>query len=58
MEGDVQQLIDQTGVSVPLAAQLFKVIADSGASQLEITVALNLVGHLRHLLDSSLIPGR
>jgi hypothetical protein len=56
VEGDLEQLVNRTGLSLPLAAQILRVIGNSGASQLEITVALNLVGHLRHLLETSQVP--
>lgn len=56
MEADIGQMVESTGLAVPLAAQLFKVIADSGASQLEITVALGMVGSLRVLLPAKGVP--
>lgn len=48
--------MDRTGVVIPLAARLFDVIAESGASQLEITTALGLVSHLRNVLPGQMLP--
>jgi hypothetical protein len=55
MEADVGALVNETGLCVPLAAQLMAVISRSGATQMEIDTALNLVQHLRHHLKGSLV---
>lgn len=56
MDGDIEQLVNQTGMCVPLAAQIMRVLAESGASQIEISTALDLVNHLRHHIKGSLVP--
>jgi hypothetical protein len=53
MESDLAAMVDKTGLVLPLAARLLTVIAESGASQLEISAALSVVGVVR-----SLLPGR
>lgn len=55
MQADIGDVIDDTGLCVPLAAQILRVIARSGATQMEIGTALNLVQHLRHHLKGSLV---
>lgn len=56
MEGEVQELVDRTGLCVPLAARIMRMIGESGASQLEISTALDLVSHLRHHIKTSIVP--
>jgi hypothetical protein len=56
MDGPIEKLVERTGVVIPLAARLLEVIADSGASQLEITIALSVVGQLRNALPGRQLP--
>jgi hypothetical protein len=46
----IAKMIDRTGVVISIAARLLDVIAESGASQLEITTALGVVPSLRSVL--------
>ena len=55
MQGDLQDLVTKTGVTLPLVASITKAIVDSGASRLEAQVALGLVDQLLHLLPITLV---
>jgi hypothetical protein len=55
MDSDLRTLIENTGVSLPLAARIIAFVLDSGASQLEVNVALDVVKSLLHLLPVPLI---
>jgi|CZKX01.1.fsa_nt_gi hypothetical protein len=55
MDGALDKLVAHTGVAVPLAADIIKVILESGASQIEIGIALNVADQLRHLLPVALV---
>jgi hypothetical protein len=56
MDTNIGRMVNATGVAVPLAAQLLMAIAESGASQLEITTALAMVDSLRSLLPGKTLP--
>lgn len=56
MDAAIQDAIDDTGMCIPLAARILRLLAESGASQMEISTALDLVNHLRHHLRASLVP--
>lgn len=56
MDSEVDELIDKTGLCVPLAARIVKLLAESGASQMEMSTALDIVNHLRQHLRGSLVP--
>ena len=53
MDNDVQNLIDMTGASLPLAGRIIKLLADSGANRLEIAVAMDLVNQFRNFLPAA-----
>lgn len=50
MDALLDELVTATGVTIPLVARIMKVISESGASQIEISCALNMVGDLHQLL--------
>lgn len=43
MDNDIERLVAVTGTSLPLAGRIVAMIVDSGASQLEVLTALDLV---------------
>jgi hypothetical protein len=55
MDTDLDRAIEDTGLCIPLAARILRLLAESGASQIEIGTALELVSHLRHHLSASLV---
>ena len=55
---DSRGLIENTGASIPLAAQLVAVILESGASHVEIVAALNIVSSVLPTLPVSLTAER
>ena len=56
MDANIDQLVTDTGVVIPLAARLLQVIKESGASKLELDIALGVVSRLAHLLPVTLVP--
>jgi hypothetical protein len=52
---DLQDALERTGMCIPLATRILRLLGESGASQMEITTALNLVEHLRHHLKGSIV---
>jgi len=56
MERAMEKAIDYTGMCLPLAAQIVNLLAESGASQVEMTAALNIADHLRSNLKASFVP--
>ena len=55
MDADLDKLVADTGVAIPLAAGMVKLIRESGASKIEVDVALAMVQHLAHLLPIALV---
>ena len=53
---DLENAVEQTGMCLPLAARILRLLADSGASQMEIITALGIVENLRHHLKATLVP--
>jgi len=56
MDANLQFLLDRTGVSFPLAAQILRLLEQSGASQVEIITAMELVEKFRGFLKVSYVP--
>lgn len=50
MDSDLQQLVDATGMTMPLAGRIVSVVLASGASQMEIRTALEIVDKVICLL--------
>jgi hypothetical protein len=50
MDSDIERMIEATGVSMPIAARIVSLVIDSGASQIEILTALDLVRTVLSLL--------
>ncbi|MGH9664905.1 MAG: hypothetical protein ACRD9L_10820, partial [Bryobacteraceae bacterium] len=55
VDSDIQALIDNTGMTMPLAGRIVKLLVDSGASRLEILAALDVVGKVIHVLPVPLV---
>jgi hypothetical protein len=55
MDSDLERMIENTGVTLPLAARIVGLVLDSGASQIEISVALAIVGTTLNLLPVPLV---
>ena len=57
MQGDIQRVVEKTGLSMPLASQILNLIVDSGASHVEVQAALHVVNALLTLLPIEYVPG-
>lgn len=50
MDRDIERMVENSGVSVPLAARIVSLILDSGASGVEVSIALTIVRSVLHAL--------
>ena len=55
MDSDIERMVEATGVSMPLAARIVRLVLDSGASQIEIITALDLVRTVLSLLPAQVV---
>lgn len=56
MDAAIQQMVDRTGLVVPLAARIINLLAESGASKMEMGLALELADKLRLIIPAALLP--
>ena len=57
MHSDIQRVVENTGLSMPLASKFLNLIVDSGASHVEVQAALNVVNALLPILPIAYLPG-
>lgn len=55
MDRDVERMIEATGLAMPLAGRIVGLVLDSGASQVEVLTALDLVRTVLTLLPAELV---
>ena len=55
MDRDIERMVEATGVSLPLAARMVSLVLDSGASQIEVATALEIVRSILSLLPAELV---
>jgi len=56
MEGDVERLVECSGVSLPLAARIVSLVLDSGVTHVELKAAFQIVEALWAILPISYAP--